>query len=545
MRAGINRLIMKLDAPTRFWKSGIVAGICFWLTPFIVFVRFHDYPFTHPEILAGMGILTALGIASGFLMEAAGQYSRALVFAFLITLTVDIQIQEPNRTWLLIAVGGVSLLVTFAARNYLPRVGTAILVVMLVISAVSPTGHADTRYHLAQDAPPGRPSLPVFLHIVLDEQIGVEGVPGAFDMDGRHCEALRDFYLDRGFLVFGRAYSRYDKTWATLSKAFNFDSSSYHGTRYHEKKENIFRVTGNAYFDLMRSRGYEINVYQTAYFQLCGDDTDTDVATCVTYGTEAITSIKDSPLSLGSKVRTIFGVYARLSIMMDISYRPIRLSAIAGMKVLDVLQEDLLAATPGSMYVVHLTLPHYPYAWDTDCNLRGDPSEWLTSWLRTMPPEEVGTRNNDESIAERYPLYLEQVLCTHKRLGALFAALDDAGRFEEMTILVHGDHGSRINIRGPNKELYGFRMDKTDMIASFSTLFAFKQAGTPPGYDRRVLPLGPLLESVVRDGRVPDGTEWAGTQHVYFRRAFKKEEARPMPTFSRFLRRYEPEGATR
>ena len=79
MRAGINRLIMKLDAPTRFWKSGIVAGICFWLTPFIVFVRFHDYPFTHPEILAGMGILTALGIASGFLMEAAGQYSRTRV----------------------------------------------------------------------------------------------------------------------------------------------------------------------------------------------------------------------------------------------------------------------------------------------------------------------------------------------------------------------------------------------------------------------------------------------------------------------------------
>ncbi|MCH7549904.1 MAG: hypothetical protein IH969_10275, partial [Candidatus Krumholzibacteriota bacterium] len=341
---------MKLSAPERFWKSGVVAGVCFWMTPFVVFVRFQGYPLTHPETLVCLGILATLGVASGLLMETAGQYSRALVFGLLITLTVDVQVENPGPIWMLITVCVLSVGVMFLLRNHLARAGTAILVVMLVVSFVSPTGKADSRYVYAEPRSPGDESLPVLLHIILDEQIGVEGVPVEFDRDGKHTRALRDFYLEHGFQVFGRAYSRYDNTTATLARLFNFDSSGYRKTGGKRRRQRATAgLAENAYFDLMSSRGYQINVYQTGYFDLCGNMTNGKTSTCFTYGTEAISSIEGSSLSTRRKIRTIFGVYSRLSvILMDLNVPTIRLSAVSAAGIMDELRDDLLRARPGS-----------------------------------------------------------------------------------------------------------------------------------------------------------------------------------------------------
>ncbi len=73
-----------------------------------------------------------------------------------------------------------------------------------------------------------------------------------------------------------------------------------------------FYVEDNAYFDLMRKRGYRINVYQTAFLRLCGEETGEDVASCSTYGTEAIDVIEGSSLPIKNELRIIFGVYSRL-----------------------------------------------------------------------------------------------------------------------------------------------------------------------------------------------------------------------------------------
>ena len=231
---------------------------------------------------------------------------------------------------------------------------------------------------------------------------------------------------------------------------------------------------------------------------------------------------------------------------MDLNVPSIRLSAVSAAGILDELQEDVLRAQPGSMFVVHLTLPHYPYAYRSDCSMR-DPATWLTSSNPAFTdPKNVteqtrrGRRNDTASRAERYPLYLEQVVCTHEKLGQLFGALDDAARFNEMTVVIHGDHGSRINQIAPSRRYPGIRLSNADMTDSFSTLFAVKMPGARAVYDRRMLPLGPLFESVVRNGTIPEGTEWAGSREVYFRHVAKGKEARPMPVFSRDLKPYAP-----
>jgi hypothetical protein len=330
---------------------------------------------------------------------------------------------------------------------------------------------------------------------------------------------------------------------------FNFDGRGYHIKAYCGSNEpETYYLKTNAYFDLMRSRGYQIHVYQTNYFEICGDNSDEDVSTCFTYGTEAITSIEGSDLPISRKIQTIFGVYTRLStILLDLRIPPIRLSTVSAMGILDELREDLLNAPPGNMFLLHALLPHDPYAYEADCRLRPDPSKWLLKSNVTDPgmtkivrPAKGGTRNTPESRAERYPLYLDQMVCTHHKLGELFTALEQAGRFENMTVLIHGDHGSRISIEVPHVDISGYRIPKSDLIDSYSTLFVFKQPGVVPVYDRRLLPIVPLFNAFIRDGSVPEGRQWAGSQSVYFQKARKQAEKQPMADFGRVLNQYVP-----
>lgn len=529
---------MKLNRPKRTWLPSIISGICLWLSPFVVFLRFQDYSLWHLEIWIALALLTAIGTVTGLLMEALGQYTRWLVLSLLITLVFDIQLQQADRTRLLWLVFTGSAVVTFLLRNHLVRFGTLTLLAIFLTSFVSPTGRKDAGYAPGEDTTPGDPSLPLSLHIILDEHIGVEGIPNEFDPDAHHAEGLRDFYLDRGFQVYGRAYSRFFNTWATIPNLMNFDFRG-RETAFRGGVKGGFFVTKNAYFDLMRKRGYELHVYQTRFLEYCGEKTRSDFATCFTYGLEVLSSIERSGMPFDDKLRIIFGVYTRLSeILLDLRLPPSRLSSISAMGIMDQVKNDVSRAAPGMLFVVHLMLPHYPYAYDESCDAYDDP--W--SWLYSMDYSSGGDprRNSEASRAERYPYYLAQVSCTTSKLGKLFDALEEAGLYDDMKIVVHGDHGSRITRRVPDRRKPTVPISNSDYVDCFSTLFAVKLPGVPARYDRRILPIGPLFESVVMHGRVPNGTEWAGEQAIQLKGLSPKLGARPMPNFGRSLSRPQP-----
>jgi hypothetical protein len=73
----------------------------------------------------------------------------------------------------------------------------------------------------------------------------------------------------------------------------------------------------------------------------------------------------------------------------------------------------------------------------------------------------------------------------------MFQAWKRAGIFDRLVIVVHGDHGSKI------REHTERELSRADYIDTFSTLFAARQPGLPPGYDRRVAAIPELLEEVV------------------------------------------------
>jgi hypothetical protein len=136
------------------------------------------------------------------------------------------------------------------------------------------------------------------------------------------------------------------------------------------------------------------------------------------------------------------------------------------------------------------------------------------------------------SRALRYPLNLEQVVCTHKRLGRMLDRFTATEAGSDARIVIHGDHGSRLDLGPPWAALAG-RLSPRDFVDAYSTLFAVRDASVEAGYDRRSIPLDTLFTSLMRDGGIPDGIEWVEGRDVYLRaNGMARMSARPMPEFS-------------
>ena len=112
--------------------------------------------------------------------------------------------------------------------------------------------------------------------------------------------------------------------------------------------------------------------------------------------------------------------------------------------------------------------------------MKRDSDTWTN---RTLPFHRGGEPiNTPDSRIERYRAYFAQIRCTQHQLQVLFDKLRAAGRYDESTIIIHGDHGSRISIWNPNVT-FSDRLSDQDIIDNYSTLYAVKQPGAPPAYD--------------------------------------------------------------
>src|SRR3546814_19973626 len=93
----------------------------------------------------------------------------------------------------------------------------------------------------------------------------------------------------------------------------------------------------------------------------------------------------------------------------------------------------------GTAYFAHRLIPHGPYIPRSDCSLRSD----VNGWLSNRPPFR---REMSESGRRRsHAAHFEQMQCVQQKLGQLFQQMKAAGPFDDATILIHGDHGSRLS----------------------------------------------------------------------------------------------------
>ena len=435
------------------------------LTPLVIFLRHHDYGLLRPESLLASGLVALIGLALGVLATTLPSLARLFVIAGALVMFVDLQLD-----W--IDSAGGALVVLFVAtaglwmiRDRAGRVTSFMFAIMLVSTLPLAPGDGSVRKSSLHGSQRGSAKQPPVLHLVLDEQIAVGGIPTEFDPDGAVRRVVEETYVTLGFRVFSRAFSRHFTTPPSLSHLVNMSD----GDRSHEFYDNQEkRVTKNRYFEVMSKRGYRIHVLQTDYIDFCKDDDAVDLASCSTYTLESPKAFESIEIDTFQKARAITGMFFQLSTLMKQwrqSYKALvksaesrgvdlppwpfragRMSTVSSMELLPILEGEIENLEPGDLYFAHLLLPHFPYAFDRSCALRPNPVTWLTYKSPALRP----TRNSPETRAERYAHYLEQVECTTRRLGELLGRVLARENMRDTMVIIHGDHGSRINLTTPS-----------------------------------------------------------------------------------------------
>ena len=532
------------SSPRRDLIYDLLAPPLILATPFVSFISHNEYSYAAAEIWISLAGLLAVGLFCGLVIVLGGQWLRVLVTAGLLTLFVDLQSDWLDSQKYLrgLSLGLGSLLLCWLLREHLSRITTPAFATILVAGLVFQGGSSEWSVKArAQRAPaqaaPG-PALPVVVHLIFDEFMGIEGIPPEVPRGTEVAHSLRSFLHANGFQVFGRAFSRFHRTDNALPNTLNYSSVPEEG---HFTRGDQKHLVANRYFIQMHEKGHKINVYQPDYINFCAGY-EKQIASCRTFLSRGIKPLETLPLPMLDKSELIWKNFGKLSVIWQTSisyYNRIRSIAIRngyhfpewfpgsphlwsarGLQVLDIVARDAANAAPGDLYFAHLLIPHGPYVYDRSCNLR-NPHDW----------EDRPGITNAASRAHRYALYLDQVECVQNRLGDIFDLWRREGVYDSAEIIIHGDHGSRLYLEEPtigNKD----DLQTSDYVDSFSTLWAVKSPGAGPKYDRSIVAIQDALAVVADDRplhRRPDPVE---EPYVLLRNMKGSEMIRrPMPVF--------------
>ena len=509
----------------------LLAGPFLLLAPLTTFVAHAGYPFYAPELLLCLVAVGGAGLVCGAIMASGPSWLRILGATGLVSVVIDVQ----SGWFAALGLRKASVIVfAVAALCWLlrERLGQLLAVVSGVLWLTSFLVPASATWKLDGAATSGAADRAPFVQIILDEHIGIEGIPEEFDPGGVFATRIRETLAQRGFTVFTRAYSRYDNTGRSIPAALNFASPGEANPFVEDANREPAQMLANATISQLHERGYQVHAVQTEFLDLCHVAGQSVVEECATYTLNTIASIRDLPVGTRTKAGMILGMFLQRSELYGRLRRafgwqePRRVSAVSTMQASDSIVSMLRRARPGDAYLIHLMLPHYPYTFDSECRMRPDPNRWLDASAPAAAPRQ----NTLDSRRVRYPLYLEQLDCTQKLVSRMLDALVEAGVYDQSIVMVHGDHGSRIDTVPPVSPFLD-ELRPQDYVDAFSTLFVAKLPGVPGGTDRRVLPLEELTAAVARDERLPEGTA-SQPSWVWVDVGSERLEQRPLPSFS-------------
>jgi hypothetical protein len=442
----------------------------------VQFLKYHEYGLLYPESL----ILIGGAVAVGALLGAVSRLWPGTLEPILIAVAIGAFALHQDQAWaslraaneivplpdlygaaLVLVAGFVGLsLICWALRAHLRNIVVAVFGTIIFTTLVLPTATGGEA--VESGAPPAvvDATLPPIVHVILDEHIGLAALPPEVEGSAAAGEAVRSVYRD--FAVYDRAYSRFAETAYSLASLMNGGAEG-NAAKLLEQQPAGWTLLQNGWFEKLARRGYAIRVYQSAWLDMCARSS---VASCYTYPLFSPNAIQRSSLSTSARL----GVLTTKLLMSETLPQ---LSPLASVEAMARFEADLAEAPRGVAYVVHLLLPHSGYVYRKDCSL-GDPAEW-----RSGPTGD----NHQYSPADRaglYRLYLAQLACTAGRLEAILDQLRGLGVYDEATVIVHGDHGSRIGER-PHLHTPADRFTERDILDHYATLFAVKAPGVQPG----------------------------------------------------------------
>ncbi|MEK7704262.1 MAG: sulfatase-like hydrolase/transferase [Myxococcota bacterium] len=502
--------------------SAVIAPGLALLVPVVVFTGHNGYPWLRWEMLLLTAVIFTSGLVLGCVGLATGLRGRVVVLATAVALATELHLMgtaKATKLGLALTAFVVVVVIGYVARERLFRVGVPVLAVVILTTPFAEPGLAlITETTSATLSGSERQDLAPVVHLLLDEQCGIDGIPDELE-SGRHLRtALTDFYVAHDFALYTHAYSRYYDSHNAIANVLNLSSlaqdSGYQrvegdaqtGTRVLEE---------NAYFRRLTAAGYRIRTYQSSYMDFSRDP-ETHVEYALTYQINAIGNLKNLAVSAPQKAGLIFDSFTYASQVFRFlrrTYAGLRTAAggsdsalpawtsvakvvaVPAVATLARLAADIAKGpNRGKVYFAHLTLPHYYYVYDERCALWPE----LDSWMGRRAGR-GRTENSPEQRRERYEKYIAQSTCAKSLVESVFVALRQAGDWEDAIVVVHGDHGSRIN-QHPPLARYRQLLTRSDYRDAFATLFAIKKPGIVAGTNDTPAAVQDLLHLVVDGG---------------------------------------------
>lgn len=365
-------------------------------------------------------------------------------------------------------------------------------------------------------------SAPAVIYIVTDEMIGISGIDTRLPHGAEAKAALLQVFQKYGFRLHSKAFSRHVLTQVSVPAALNMDYSyNFPGDRSHYAypgKVTTFKEL--SLFDLWHQQGLAVTVFQSAHLDYCQTEIKVD---CHTFASFDGTRFLERQRIEGGPYRDVPPATAALAdvkALVDGNRRSFAMAAVgvAASNLLGTFETELQEWHPrsydqlafpywleqfqntildkgrGNAFFGHFLFPHSPAVYDKDCK---PTNRWVSRSYLTEVRGLVGQKL-DEARAEEYGFYFAQTLCLAKQLDKFFNAVVSDKRFQDATIVVHGDHGSRISA-GRNVET----MSPRDYVDNYSALYAIRKPGVEMGTDYSLHSVQWLNASLFR-GNVPE-----------------------------------------
>jgi hypothetical protein len=492
-----------------FSLNYVLAPTLCLFAPFVPFLAVNEYLIFRPEVLGIFGLCLSIGLLAAT-FKAIGLPNAALIpVSAAVIFTVSF-LANIDSTWLAVTVsiGIVALIVVL--REHAASIVTFVALAHIASSLILPppdVGRAAagvlTLGHDNSETS-NRANLPPVLHLVLDEFIGIHGIPIEVEGGEQIAAALLKHYRNLGFLIHTHAYSEYSNTVNSLTNLMRFESN----IEDYALDGTSFTLDQNIYFTFLGSLGYQFNVFQTDYIDFC-HVTGIVYSSCHTYKSDTARPIDVDALGAVDKAKFLVNSFLSTSEFtrnLRDKYERVREEYAPGVlpawkkynrstgplaiaSSLQSLVAALANMQPGTVYFAHLMMPHYPYAWQEDCSIRPDPVNWLhrTPW---------GAQSNTEhERVMRYEQYFDQLACQEMKLDEVFESIRESGMWERAIIIIHGDHGARIvsnyaNVG--NRE----KLTPADYRDTYSAFFAHKGVSKDGGVDATPRSLQKILSGI-------------------------------------------------
>ncbi len=476
-------------APDRSGRRGLVdaaAPTLILLTLLAAFLKYHRYPFLTPEVFLCALALSVLGLTLCWLASLRRETLYPLIVGLLIVAFFDAQFLVIHRfaTWPASLSGGVRLILfvlgfwlfmflVFAVRRVAGQLVSAVFGAMLLATILLPAGQIPAGESVNQNDNQRR-DLPLILHLVLDEQIGLAGIPRSISGGEELRRDIAKQFLESGFTIYERAFSHYSESQFSLASLVNgevFSSS----VDYITGSPLGYKIRRNDWLNSLAATGRSVRVYESGWIDFC-DASGFQPDYCYTYPTNSVASLLEFDLDALTKTRLILPRVFNGSLNVFPWHEP-QLSSLSALKLLGRVAEDIRSHPRGTAFFVHLMLPHYAYLFDRECRVRSDIDTWVNVGNLSSRSNEF---NTEEERTTKYGFYFAQVRCLMSSLNALFQEIERMGALDGATIIVHGDHGSRL-ARKPFRLVDLAELTESDMTDLFSTFFAIRVQDGPVG----------------------------------------------------------------